>query len=165
MELSVVKYRTVCSSLLKDKINQKINSLISCLDHKLKTNKTLIAIELHWMNLFQVWKLLQKWRVKLPLAWWKNHFVLVFLWDTFVTTNTLIGKKPLVDCTGSLFYRSNSAGAHFRSWQFTSSFPLGNLFSFRNSDNVLGKISVHIFAPTEGWCLWSKMVVVIHLCR
>ena len=79
MELSVVKYRTVCSSLRKDKINQKINSLISCLDHKLKTNKTLIAIELHLNEFVPSMKIITKVTWKLPFAWWKNHFVLVFL--------------------------------------------------------------------------------------
>lgn len=146
--LNTEQFARVC---LRIRSTKKINSLISCLDHKLKTNKTLIAIELHLNEFVPSMKIITKVTCEITISMVEEPFrISFFLWDTFVTTNTLIGKKPLVDCTGSLFYRSNSAGAHFRSWQFTSSFPFGNLFSFRNSDNVLGKISVHIFAPTEG---------------
>ena len=78
MELSVVKYRTVCSSLRKNKINQKINSLISCLDHKLKTNKTLIAIELHLNELVPSMKIITKVTCEITISMVEEPFRISF---------------------------------------------------------------------------------------
>ena len=78
MLLNTEQFARVCSSLLKDKINQKINSLISCLDHKLKTNKTLIAIELHLNEFVPSMKIITKVTCEITISMVEEPFRISF---------------------------------------------------------------------------------------
>ena len=78
MLLNTEQFARVC---LRIRSTKKINSLISCLDHKLKTNKTLIAIELHLNEFVPSMKIITKVTCEITISTVEEPFRISFFYE------------------------------------------------------------------------------------